>query len=578
MPAHDKRLTLSAAGLLLALLIAGGLFPVAAQAGICDAAPSTRLAIGGWAAVTAAVNNTPAAALRLRAEPRTTGAEVVTLPAGTVVQVLDGPACNDGFQWWRLSVPTTGAEGWSAEGLADAYYLAPAAAPAPTPAFATNTPLPTAAVPTAAPGAENVDAACPGETALSYLRVGATARAADQGHPVRLRAAPDAESLFQEMVYQDQAISVVGGPTCAAEHRWWQVQVAGRTGWTVEATGGRYLLIDPANPPPAIDYASPLLAAPAAPPLIAPPEITPIPTPRPLTPPAVVKRAAYTPDGALLAVGDGAGLRLYETAGYTLQNTLGSGPVIDFVKIGGALHAVTWAADGIRVVDATTGALRTSLASAPYDPAWAAAAPDGAWLVLGPTSDGATATLWSLTTAAPPVNAPYWWPGWGVVRAAFSPDDRYVLINDVFAQRSCETDGAGCRFDLIRNDFLSAGLFGDVSWSGNGQWMAGFSDRFWLWDGDPLGLGFTLRSTLDGQDPRQVALSPDGTRGALISRRLMEVWTLAEGNYSAARVIQLPEDAHSLEFRPDGTQFVVAAGASVIVYEPVDGGVIQAVE
>lgn len=566
-------------GLLLGMWI-GVPLPVHAQAGVCDNAPQARLQIGGWATVTPAVTQTGVGALKLRAEPRTTGEEIAVLPAGTTVRVLDGPACNDGFQWWRLFVVDTGDEGWSAEGLAAVYYLAPSAAPPPTPAFVTNTPIP-ADAPAAAtpiPGQENVEATCPGETAVSYLSVGASARTADQGYPVRLRNEPAAESLFLQAVYQDQVITITDGPLCAEDRRWWQVQVGGRMGWTVEAANGRYLLIDPNNPPPAIDYAGGLTEVPPPPVITPPPDFTIVPTARPVTPPAVVKRTAYTPEGALLAIGDGSGLRLYDTAGYALLNTINSGPVIDFVEIGGTLYAITWASEGIRVVEATTGTIRTVLVGGPYDPAWAAASPDGRWLILGPTSDGATATLWDLNAATQPQIAPYWWPGWGVIRAAFSPNGQYVIINASVNTLSCEIDGTGCRFDILRNDFVGAGIFGDVSWSGDGSWMAGFSDRFWLWDGNGIGLGFTLRSTLTRQDPRQIALNTDGTRGAIIARRLMEVWTLADGNYTANRVVELPDSAHSLEYRPDGTQFVVAAGASVIVYEPVNGDVIQAVE
>ncbi len=567
-------------GVLLAALLFGlWSAPAHAQPGVCDNAPAARLEIGGWATVTPAVAQTSTAALKLRAEPRTTAAEIAVLPAGTGVRVLDGPACNDGFQWWRLFVAETGDEGWSAEGLADTYYLAPSAAPPPTPAAPVAPPVESAPPdPSAAPGGENADASCPGETAISYLRVGASARAADQGYPVRLRSEPAAESLFLSSVYQDEVIAITDGPICAEERRWWGVRVGGRSGWTVEAANGRYLLIDPNNPPPAIEYAGGLTEVPPPPTLTLPPELTPVPTPRPVNPPTVVKRAAYTPDGALLAVGDGGGVRLYETGGYTSQASHSTGPVIDFVTISGGLYAVVWAPEGIRVVEAVTGAVRTVLVDGPYDPAWAAASPDGAWLVLGPTSDGNTATLWNLNMAAPPQIAPYWWPGWGVVSAAFSPDGRYAIINASVNTLSCEIDGAGCRFDIIRNDFFGAGLFGDMSWSGDGAWMAGFSDRFWLWDGNTIGLGFTLRSTLERQDPRQVALNHDGTRGAIIARRLMEVWSLADGNYYVVRVVELPDSARSLAFRPDGAQFVAAAGASVIVYDPVEGNPIQAVE
>ena len=101
--------------LLVGLALAGEVRPGVAHEGVCDSAPETRLAIGQWAVVADVVSTTPAGGLRLRETPRTTGVEVDLLPAGTLVRVVDGPACNDGFRWYYLSVQPLGLEGWSAE-------------------------------------------------------------------------------------------------------------------------------------------------------------------------------------------------------------------------------------------------------------------------------------------------------------------------------------------------------------------------------------------------------------------------------------------------------------------------------
>jgi hypothetical protein len=69
----------------------------------------------------------------------------------------------------------------------------------------------------------------------------------------------------------------------------------------------------------------------------------------------------------------GEGVRLYETTNYTLQGSLNSGPVLDFVTIGGGLYAVAWAPEGIALVSVPDGAIRTVLVYRPHDPAWAAA-------------------------------------------------------------------------------------------------------------------------------------------------------------------------------------------------------------
>ncbi len=573
--------------LLLAALLGGGA-PGRAQEGICDSAPQTRLSVGGWAVVTDIVAETEAGGLRMRAEPRIEAEVVAVLPARTVARVIDGPACNDGFQWWRLH-QEDGVEGWAAEGRALVYYLAPTYAPpaaTPTPLLIqTNTPRPPrltpaggAAQPTPTPPATAAPGeGCPGDPTPGYLRVGAAARVADQAHPVRLREEPSTQSIFTEMVYQDATLRVVEGPVCADDYRWWRVEVGGRPGWTVEAANGRYLLIDPANPPPEVVLAeglSPIPPSPTPP----PPEATLAPTPRPQTPPAVARRAVYTAEGTLLVVGGDDGVRLYDADSFALQGRLAVGAVLDFVRIEGALHVVAWTPQGISVAALPGGEVRALLAGGPYDPQWAAAAPDGRWLILGPTSDGSTATLWDLSTASPPQTTPFWWPGWGVVSAAFSPDGRYVLVNDIVHLRRCEVAGPGCLFDLVRDDFLAAGIFGDVGWSGDGEMMIGFSDRFWLWDGNPLGVGITVRTTLGMQDPRRVALNADATRGAIAARTLMELWSLGGEVYYTNHVVELPGVVHSLAFRPGSAQLAVAAGEAVVVYDSINGSVIRQME
>ncbi len=557
--------------LLLTILLSSG-DPLAAQEGTCESAPVSRLTIGGWASVTPIVSETAAGGLKMRANPFTTAEQITLLPAGSVLRVVDGPACNDGFKWWYLHDTQTDLEGWSAEGLLEVYYLMPVTAPVATPAPAAASPM----VTTVAPGMA-ISSDCPEDPAPAYVRVGSAARVANQARPIRLRVEPDADSYFLQLAYQDAVLNIVDGPACADGYRWWKVDVGGRVGWTIEAANGRYLLIDPANPPPDIEFAVAMSAIPPQPPDL-PPDVTVMPTARPVQPPAVVKRVAYTADGLRLVVGSGDGIRLYDAAGYALQGALPAGPVLDLVMIGGAVHAVTWAPEGIRVMDALTGNIRTILTSAPHDPEWAAAASNGEWLILGPTSDGATATLWDLNAAGPPSVVPYWWPGWGVVSANFSPDNNTVLINDTVYVRSCIVDGTGCLFDLIRNDFVTAGVFGHVNWSGDGERMIGFSDRFWLWDGNVLGVGFTLRSTLNLQNPRRVALNTDGTRGAVVARSLMELWDLREGSYVANRVVELPGLIYGLAFKPDGTQLAAAVGNSILIYDPVGGGVLYQVE
>jgi hypothetical protein len=102
--------------LLVGLALGGEARPSAAQEGVCDSAPETRLAIGQWAIVADVVSATPAGGLRLRETPRTTGTEVDLLPAGTLVRVVTARPVT------TASAGTTERaaawlEGWSAEAI-----------------------------------------------------------------------------------------------------------------------------------------------------------------------------------------------------------------------------------------------------------------------------------------------------------------------------------------------------------------------------------------------------------------------------------------------------------------------------
>jgi hypothetical protein len=51
------------------------------------------------------------------------GSNVVgVIPEGTVVTLLQGPVCLDGFVWWRVRLPSE-AEVWTAEGDTGGYFL-----------------------------------------------------------------------------------------------------------------------------------------------------------------------------------------------------------------------------------------------------------------------------------------------------------------------------------------------------------------------------------------------------------------------------------------------------------------------
>ncbi|NWF69357.1 MAG: hypothetical protein HXY40_09745 [Chloroflexi bacterium] len=94
----------------------------------CDSAPGDipfvepRLTIGQQARVVQNIT------LSLRAEPTRGALSLADIPAGTVVDVLDGPRCAIGsLRYWqiRYNSPNGAIVGWGAEGYDGEYYLEP---------------------------------------------------------------------------------------------------------------------------------------------------------------------------------------------------------------------------------------------------------------------------------------------------------------------------------------------------------------------------------------------------------------------------------------------------------------------
>jgi len=65
--------------------------------------------------------------LKLRAGPGTNFAVIETLPSGTIVQVLDGPAQAGGYTWWYVRAPS-GNTGWCVGAVDNIQTLVPLAA------------------------------------------------------------------------------------------------------------------------------------------------------------------------------------------------------------------------------------------------------------------------------------------------------------------------------------------------------------------------------------------------------------------------------------------------------------------
>jgi hypothetical protein len=85
----------------------------------CAGAPRERLIIGERARV---LPDDPRA-VNVRRLPGTEHRLVTTIPINGIFQVLDGPVCADGFQWYKVHYRE--ATGWLAEGDLTSYYVEP---------------------------------------------------------------------------------------------------------------------------------------------------------------------------------------------------------------------------------------------------------------------------------------------------------------------------------------------------------------------------------------------------------------------------------------------------------------------
>jgi DNA-binding beta-propeller fold protein YncE len=87
----------------------------------CSGAPATRLHVGDRARVAMY----PYENQRIRKEPNS-GSTIFTLfRPGTLMKVLEGPVCSNGWVWWKVQSYTSGDIGWTAEGDSASYWLEP---------------------------------------------------------------------------------------------------------------------------------------------------------------------------------------------------------------------------------------------------------------------------------------------------------------------------------------------------------------------------------------------------------------------------------------------------------------------
>lgn len=86
-----------------------------------DASYFSRLRVGD----TAAVSSNPPLPNRVRKAADLNAEIVGYIQPGETAQVLEGPACYNGWVWWRVRAMASSLEGWTAEGDSSNYWLVP---------------------------------------------------------------------------------------------------------------------------------------------------------------------------------------------------------------------------------------------------------------------------------------------------------------------------------------------------------------------------------------------------------------------------------------------------------------------
>jgi len=85
---------------------------------VCSEAPDTALKVGDWAHVSLEQPFSN----RIRIEPSINSESTGRIQPGEIVKILAGPACADGYVWWRVR-SLGGLEGWTAAGDATGDWL-----------------------------------------------------------------------------------------------------------------------------------------------------------------------------------------------------------------------------------------------------------------------------------------------------------------------------------------------------------------------------------------------------------------------------------------------------------------------
>ncbi len=364
------------------------------------------------------------------------------------------------------------------------------------------------------------------------LDIGQEARVRPGGLPVNLREQATTSSPRVDQIAPGDTFAIIGGPACAENMVWWNVQYDAVTGWAAEGAGGTYWL-EPTG------TAVTVTSVPATP---QSPAVAPASTPaiseavivhalpegfrREITRENVAQVArqlefpvaetvtgvAWSPDRVLLAVTTQSGLRLYNMIAFRNPPRVLSVP--DGPTTSAAFNAEgTLIASGhndaqVRIWDTSTGGLR-ALLRGHTEPVWAVAYhPDGVTLASGSgnpgTGDDSTVRLWDIATGTE--IATLTGHSGAVIALAFNPDGT-LLASASLDETIRFWDIAEASPGTVLTNHNSP--VRDIAFSPDGALLASVGDdgQIVLWD---IAAG-EARSIETGTALRAVAFNLDGT-------------------------------------------------------------------
>jgi hypothetical protein len=475
--------------------------------------PPTRLLVGEQGRVTAGSSN------RVRAEPSTSGAELGRIEAGTEFDVLDGPVCADGYNWWEVEAGNL--TGWTAEGTAADYFLEPL----------TEDVEPVATVDT-----ENIEAApCTGGDAPEpRLVVGMMGNVASTT-PVRMRDQPSTSG--DEIIQIDGfgEFVVLGGPVCGDGYNWWYVEHVGYAGWIAEGAAGDYF-VEP-------------IAATATP--------TSTRTPLPTSTPTVTRTPTITFTPSI-------------TPTATITPTPTPVPVHNAIQI-------EWSADGKTIAVSATGgiylfngedfsALPTLLSDQPVVEMAFSPVESNILVANIPERGEEELAVWDIETGEIVTTFP---------EDGFNPEPPFSLTFSADGSRLAYSATRLINLVSPRNwqsvDQIVNAIVGSVALSADGQFVAtvetdgDFETHIYLYDmGDGRRVGEFDRGNIDTDAIADIAFSPDGERVAIgYDDGSIQMWTVDDGertSFIRGEGTSISNEITTIAFSPDGTLLLTGEG------------------